>query len=156
VDANVSKYMTQQVMTASPAKLVFMLYDRAIVSLREAIKAIEIGDVERRWKANNRAVEIVSHLWSTLDTENGGEIAKNLENLLPFITRQLTRVDLNNDAGAAEEAILLLEPLRDAWREISMAQGTAGPRPRSGPRAEAGASAAARPDAAAQRTSFSV
>jgi len=35
------KYLAQQVMSASPAKLVFMLYDRAILSLREAIRLIE-------------------------------------------------------------------------------------------------------------------
>ena len=35
-------------MTASPAKLVSMLYDRVIISLREAISAIEAGEVEAR------------------------------------------------------------------------------------------------------------
>lgn len=161
MDANVSKYMTQQVMTASPAQLVFMLYDRAILSLREAIMAIEMGEIERRWKANNRAIEILTHLWSTLDTENGGEIAKNLDSLLPFITRQLAQVDLKNDPVPAEEAIKLLEPLRDAWKEISMTQGTAGPQRPPRTQATAGQSTANThaPDASAElpaRTSFSV
>lgn len=148
MDSNVSKYITQQVMTASPAMLVFMLYDRAILSLRDAIKAIETGDIERRWKSNNRAIEIVTHLWSTLDTENGGEIARNLESLLPFISRQLAQVDVKNDPHPAEEAIKLLEPLRDAWKEISRTQGSAAPRPR--PQANTPQ------DAVPARTSFSV
>ncbi len=158
MDADVSKYITQQVMTASPAKLVFMLYDRAILSLREAIRAIELGDVERRWKANNRAVEIVTHLWSTLDTERGGEIAKNLETLLPFISRQLVQVDLKNDPAPAEEAIKLLEPLRDAWKEISKTQGAA-PNPQANnAQTVSGQSALAptAPGAMPARTSFSV
>lgn len=153
MNADVSKYITQQVMTASPAKLVFMLYDRAILSLREAIKAIEMGDVERRWKANNRAIEIVTHLWATLDTERGGEIAKNLETLLPFISRQLVQVDLKNDPAPAEEAIKLLEPLRDAWKEISQTQGGAAPQPGSQPNNATNAPA---PGAIPARTSFSV
>jgi len=153
VDANVSKYLTQQVMTASPAKLVFMLYDRAILSLREAIRAIEMGEVERRWKANNRAIEILTHLWATLDTKNGGEIAKNLDSLLPFITRQLTQVDLKNDPVPAGEAIKLLEPLRDAWKEISQSQGIAASQRQ--PQASSSQTGPG-PDAMPVRTSFSV
>ncbi len=50
MDRHVSqKYLTQQIMTASPAKLVAMLYDRVISLLSEAIAAIEAGDIERRW-----------------------------------------------------------------------------------------------------------
>lgn len=120
---NVNKYLTQQVVTASPAKLVYMLYDKAIASLREAIAAVENGDVQARWRGNNRAVEIISHMWSTLDLDRGGDIAGNLNRLFPFMISQLTDVDLHNDATPAREVIKLLEPLRDAWREIAL--GTA-------------------------------
>jgi flagellar protein FliS len=118
VNADVAKYLTQQVMTASPAKLVSMLYDKAITSLREAIAAIEAGDIEARWKANAKALEIISHMWSTLDVEKGGEIAENLSNLFSFMIQRLPEVDFKNDPEPAREAILLLEPLRDAWREL--------------------------------------
>lgn len=117
---NVRKYLVQQVMTASPAKLVFMLYDKAIASLREAMMAIEAGDIEARWRANNRATEIISHLWTTLDMENGCEIAENLDRLFPFIMRQLTQIDLQNDPAPAKEVIAILEPLRDSWRDLAM------------------------------------
>jgi flagellar protein FliS len=117
---NVNKYLTQQVVTASPAKLVFMLYDKAIASLREAIAAVEASDIQSRWRSNNRAVEIISHMWSTLDVDRGGEIAGNLNRLFPFMINRLTDVDLHNDATPAREVIKLLEPLRDAWREIAL------------------------------------
>ncbi len=156
MDSNVSKYITQQVMTASPAKLVFMLYERAIGSLREAIAAIESGDVQARWRANNRAIEIVSHLWATLNTDGGGEIAANLERLFPLILRQLTQVDVRNDPAPAVEVIAFLEPLRDAWREI--ARNGAGP---ARPAAKAAAPRTQRPGAGESpeqlpRTSISV
>lgn len=123
MDKNVSKYLTQQIMTASPAMLIFMLLDKAISSLNEAITAIEAGEVEHRWKANNRAMEIVTHLWSTLDVEQGGQIASNLEQLYSFVLRQLPNVDLKNDPQPARDAIAVLSPLRDSWRE--MARGAA-------------------------------
>ncbi len=119
LDNNVSKYVTQQVMTATPAKLVYMLYEKAIATLREACSAIDQHEVEARWRANNRAIEIVSHLWSTLDFECGGNISKNLDELFPYVITRLAEVDVNNDRAPAEEVIGLLEPLRDSWRELA-------------------------------------
>ncbi len=133
MDANVSKYVTQQVMTATPAKLVFLLYEKAIACLREACNAIDSAEVERRWRANNRAIEIVSHLWSTLDMERGGDISKNLGDLFPYMITRLAEVDVNNDRATAEEVIGLLEPLRDSWRDLSRTkQGAEATAPASG------------------------
>lgn len=113
------KYLIQQVMSASPPRLVAMLFDRAIGLLNEAAEAIEAGDVERRYHANFKASEIVCHLWDTLDLEKGGEIAQNLDRLYPFMLKRLTAVDVENDAQAAREVIQLLEPLRRTWHELA-------------------------------------
>lgn len=120
MNGNVTKYLNQQVLTASPSKLVYMLYDRAISSLREAIAAIEAGEIEKRWKANNRAMEIVQHMWATLNIDDSGEIGDNLNKLLPYMMLRLPDVDLHNDPEPAREVIILLEPLRDAWRQIAL------------------------------------
>ena len=118
-------YHTQQILTASPARLVAMLYEKAITSLRLAIAAIEDGDIKARWAANVRAVEIIEHLSMTLDTDKGGEFAEKLDRLYPFMIRHLINVDVHNDAEPAREVIALLEPLRDSWRALDhrMAQG---------------------------------
>ena len=122
--SDIAKYLTQEVMTASPAKLVSMLYDKIVVSLREAIAAIEAGDIEGRWRANARAMEIITHMWSTLDVEKGGEIARNLESLFSFMLARLPEVDIRNDPEPARAMIGLVEPLRDAWRELAKREGT--------------------------------
>ncbi len=120
MDKEVSqRYLTQQIMSASPAKLVAMLYERAITLLHETVQAIEAGDIARRWETNGKATEVISHLWGTLDRERGGEIAENLNQLYGFMTMRLTMVDVENDAQAAREVIGLLEPLLRSWREIA-------------------------------------
>lgn len=113
------QYQTQQIMTASPAMLVFLLYDKAVNCLKEAVRAIETGDIEARWKANGRAMEIIEHLRVTLNMDAGGEIAENLDQLYGALLRELPKVDLKNDAAPAKKAIKLLEPLRDSWRALA-------------------------------------
>jgi len=115
----IQNYGTQQVMTSSPAKLIALLYDKAIVSLKEAVRAIEDGHIEKRWKANNRAVEIITHLANTLDHDSGGKVASNLDQLYEFMLTRLLNVDLKNDAQAAAEVIDLLLPLRDSWHQLA-------------------------------------
>lgn len=113
------QYQTQQIMTASPAMLVFMLYEKAIGCLMEAVQAIELNEIEARWRANGRAMEIISHLQLTLDTDKGGEVAANLDRLYSYMLNRLPKVDIRNDASAAREVIGLLEPMRDSWRELA-------------------------------------
>jgi len=119
-----TSYLSQQVLNASPARLVFMLYERAISSLHEAVAAIDAGQIEARWRANKRATEIVTHMWSTLDRERGGEIAANLHRLFAYMLRRMPDIDLKNDRNTATEVIQLLQPLRDAWRDLSNAPVT--------------------------------
>jgi flagellar protein FliS len=113
------QYQTQQIMTASSAMLVFMLFDKAISSLNAAVRAIAANDVQERWRANNRAMEVIFHLQMTLNMELGGEVAENLDRLYGFMLNRLPRVDMKNDPKPAEEVIELLEPLRESWRELA-------------------------------------
>jgi len=114
-----STYLTQDNMTASPALLVAKLYEAAIASLNKAVKAIEDGEIEARWRANRRAIEIIEHLLSTLDRDRGGEVADNLYRLYTFSIAHLALVDVHNDPAPARAVIRLLEPLAASWRELA-------------------------------------
>jgi flagellar secretion chaperone FliS len=112
-------YRIQSVLTASPARQVALLLDRAIASLKEACRAIDAGEIEQRCKANGRAMEIVGQLAMALDFEQGRDIAANLDKLYRFMLMRLPSVDLLNDAQAARDVIGLLEPLRRSWHEVA-------------------------------------
>lgn len=113
-------YHTQHVKGASKVKQVALLYERILVSLREAIDAVEKNEIERRWQANKRAQDIILALYGSLDEEQGGEITRNLSQLYMFCLRRLPRVDLKNDATPAKEALEVLEPLAKSWRELAV------------------------------------
>ena len=112
-------YGPEQVMAADPVRLVAMLYDKAVASLKAAVQAIHKDEIEVRWKNSHRAREIINHLFMTLDLEKGGEIASNLEALYVYMLQRLLDVDVKNDARAAEDVIELLEPLRASWSELA-------------------------------------
>ncbi len=112
-------YQKQQILTASPAKLVALLYDRAVTSLNDAVKAIERGDIQARATANKNAVSVIGELWGSLDLERGGEVAQNLNRLYSFMITKLSQVDMKNDAQAARDVITLLDPLRKSWHQLA-------------------------------------
>ena len=131
-------YKTQAIMTAPPAKLVAMCYDRAIGALGDCIRAIEAGDIETRCNNSTRAANIIAHLWGTLDLEKGGDIAKNLSDIYETAMRRLSDINMKDDADAAREVIDLLKPLAQSWNELAdrgeqmpnaQAQPVAPPRP---------------------------
>ena len=119
-----TQYRTQQLMTASSAQRVAMLFDKAIGSLQEAIEAIGQGDIQGRWRANKRAMDIVASLASSLDMEQGGVIAAKLHDLYRFVLMRLVDVDIRNDPKPANEVIGLLSPLRESWHEIASSIST--------------------------------
>jgi flagellar protein FliS len=112
-------YQQQQVNSATPAKMVFMLYEKTLSRLQEAQHAIERNDIQARCNANCNAQELIAHLSNTLDMDQGGEIAENLEKIFAHCMLRLMDVDRHNDAEAAEEVITLLRPIRDSWAELS-------------------------------------
>jgi len=135
-------YRDQQVMSASPAERVAMLYDEAVRALRKTVEAVAEDNIEERWKANRKVQDILYHLDDTLNFDEGGDIALNLSRLYRYILRRLIQVDIDNDPAPAEEAIDLLKPLQNSWRQLAsgknpaMATATAGSgsAPREAPR----------------------
>ncbi len=116
-------YRDNQINTASPAETVLMLYDGMIKFLRAAIEKLEEGDVEEKAKLIEKGVNIIDYLQSCLDKEKGGEIAVNLDRLYGYMMIQLTEANLQNDAGKIKQVIMLIQPIRDAWAEISKSNG---------------------------------
>jgi flagellar protein FliS len=108
-------YQTVSVGTADPADLVVQLYDGALRFLRKAQKAAAAGKQPEVATAVNRAHHIIAELESTLDVEKGGEVAEKLEALYTFLLRHLTVGLLEKNPNTIDEAIAILEPLREGF-----------------------------------------
>jgi flagellar secretion chaperone FliS len=119
-------YRRMNVETRSPLELVVMLYDGALGSLEEARAAIARRDVKARSEAVSRTLAILTELQGTLNMNEGGQIAEELDRLYTFAISRLVDVTLKLDATAVDDIARVLTPLRDGWAQI--AQNSAPPR----------------------------
>ncbi|MCC7124529.1 MAG: flagellar export chaperone FliS [Acidobacteria bacterium] len=114
-------YKQQQVQSRSPLELVVMLYDGALRFAGEAREAIERGDIAARRDKLDRTLAIITELQSTLNLEEGGEVAANLAGLYDFMSRRLLDAAIQNSVEPLDEVRGLLETIRDAWRTLATA-----------------------------------
>lgn len=108
-----AQYQEMQVQT-TPGRLVVMLYDGALRFLHLALDAQGKGDYLTQGINLGKAQDIVLHLNNTLDMSVGG-VAPQLRSLYNYLMERLLVANAENRADYIEEAIRLLQPLRDAW-----------------------------------------
>ena len=120
MNAFVNQYQSNQISTASPEQLLIMLFDGAIRNVREARKAIAEGNRAGKAKSISKAVAIVTEFSNTLDFEVGGDIALNLWSLYDFIVRELTAVNVRDDAQRLNPVEKVLLDLREGFAEAAI------------------------------------
>lgn len=117
--ASPNAYRENAVMTASPAQLVVMLYDGAARFLKQA----EIVATEGAWgdagERMTRADMIIDELNITLDMEQGGDIAVQLQAIYVFCKRLLIEARLEKDVEKIKKTAELLAELRESWAQIA-------------------------------------
>lgn len=107
------------ILSASPHQRIVMLFDGYQTSIRLARLHLQAGNIAEKGHAITKAINIVSQgLRASLDHEQGGEIAEQLDQLYDYIVRLLLRANLNNDEAALITAAELLENIAIAWSTI--------------------------------------
>jgi flagellar protein FliS len=117
----VQAYQAVHVQSRSPLELVVMLFDGALRFLQQARDAQARGDVRTRAHGVSRALAIVGELQNTLNMDEGGALATELERLYLYMSGRLLDVTLKRDATALDEVHKLMALLRDGWAQASEA-----------------------------------
>jgi flagellar secretion chaperone FliS len=112
------RYLADSVNTASPGKLLVMLYDRLVLDLIQGEEAMRAGDRERSGERLTHAQEIILELRTTLDLDAWSG-APGLANLYGYLLTELIGANVGRDADRIATCRGLVEPLRDAWREAA-------------------------------------
>jgi len=132
VNAYAKVGLETSVSSASPHKLIVMLYDGALVAVLSALTNMKAGNIPAKGAAISKAITIIDNgLRAALDKNAGGEIAQGLDALYEYMSARLLQANLNNQPEILEEVQRLLTDLREAWNAIAPAsQSAPAPAPR--------------------------
>lgn len=113
------QFLQDSVMSASPARLVTMLYDRMVLDLDRATKSIQSGQMGEASSQLQHAQDIVSELLGTLDIRQW-EGGKTLQGLYLHLFSALIAANGSKDLADIKECRDIIDPLRMAWHEAAM------------------------------------
>ena len=112
-------YKQQSILTATPGQLVVMLYDGCLRFLHQSAYAMRDGDIVVAGNRLSRAEAIIDELLTTLDLEQGGEIASRLQGIYVFCNRHLIDARSQRDPEMIEKVSELLGELRESWAQVA-------------------------------------
>ncbi len=117
-------YRTTEINTADRVRIISLMYDGAVNFINLAKEKLLEGDVAGKGLYTGKATAIIGELASSLNMEAGGEIAKNLKMLYDYILDRLLYANLNSDKNSYDEAIRVLNIIREGWKEMEKKQQT--------------------------------
>ncbi len=113
-----AQYRQNSVETASPTRLIVMLYDGAIRFLSQALPAMREKKYDQQSLLIGKAQSIIAYLRDTLDWEVGKAFSKSLDGIYAALQVSLNEASIYDKPELVEEAIGALRGLREAWAEV--------------------------------------
>jgi len=113
------RYLADSIATASPAKLLTMLYDRLVLDLNRGEEALRTSDRNAASQHLIHAQDIVLELRTSLNMDAWAG-ADRLAQIYTFLLTELVGANINGDGDRVASCRGLVEPLRDAWREAAL------------------------------------
>ena len=104
-----------------PMALIALLFDELIRSMQDFViqSHKDTGKKEVQSRQFSRSLTIIYALQSSLNFEEGGDIANNLFRLYEYARQQLLQDWKNKATDGTEKAISALDDIREAWHQIS-------------------------------------
>ena len=109
---------TTEVAYASPHRLVQMLMEAALDKIAIATGQATRRDFEAKGRSINWAISIINGLRGSLNLEEGGEIAHNLDDLYDYMVRRLVDANAATDPAILQEVSGLLGEVKAGWDAI--------------------------------------
>ena len=101
----IKQYQTSNITTATPEKLMIMLFDGAIQFLQKAKTAIWEKDLKERSTNIESARKIIRELMRTIDLDNGNNVAKSLFKLYNTMAMKLIKANVQRNAVLVDEVL---------------------------------------------------
>jgi flagellar protein FliS len=114
-----AQYTREAVTTASPARLLIMLYDRLVRDLVTAETALAASDNAKASSELVHAQQIILELRTSLNLD-AWDGAPGLADLYTYLHNELVSANLHKDPVRVTACREIIEPLRDTWRQAAL------------------------------------
>lgn len=101
----IKQYQASNVNTATPEKLMIMMFDGALQFLQKAKIAIAEGNLKERSINIDGARKIIRELMRTIDLENGNDVSKQLFKLYNKMAMNLIKANVQRNAALIDVVI---------------------------------------------------
>jgi flagellar protein FliS len=133
------QYLENEVLTATPQKLQWMLLDAAIRFGQRGRTHWVAGEWEPGGEAVLRCQMIVGELIGSLTAHRESPLVRRVAGVYAFVFRALVEAHLRRDTEPLSAALAVLEVERETWRQVCQQMGSS--RPAAVPAAEGSATA---------------
>lgn len=113
----VKQYQKNEVETATPEKILILLYDGAIQFLNKAKIAMEQKNIPEIHNNIIGCENIILEFINTVDVENGGDFALRIKALYEYFYNTLVQANLKKDVTKVDEILKHLIELRATWKQ---------------------------------------
>lgn len=118
-----NQYRMTSVQTASPGKLLLMLYDDLVVGLKQAKQAIKEKRMGQAHTSLIHSQDILTELINTLNMDY--EISENLYTLYDYQKQLLIQANIKKDAEIVEQMLDSVCDLRQTWAQaVELTKGS--------------------------------
>ena len=121
----IKQYQTSNITTATPEKLMILLFDGALQFLQKAKTAIAENNLKERAENIEGARKIIRELMRTIDLENGNDVAKKLFRLYNKMAMNLIKANVQRRSDKIDEVIVDITNIRWGFQKaIEIQNGT--------------------------------
>ena len=110
--------LQSEVAAASPHRLIQLLMEGALEKIAKSRGFLQRGEIAEKGRHIGWAVSIIDSLRASLDHDQGGELAGNLEALYDYMERRLVQANAQNSEEMLEEVADLLRDIKSAWDDL--------------------------------------
>jgi flagellar protein FliS len=120
-------YLQNEILSASPLRLIQLMYAAALDSIGSARRAVRAGEIRARSRAITKAMQIITELSRCLNREAGGDLSQNLANVYGYVLKLLIEGNVKQIEAPLADAERLMSILAEAWTRCAPSQSDSVP-----------------------------
>ena len=118
MDGRIHAYQANDTLGRSQIDLILKVYDGAIKAFRDADSHYDAGNNDAGFEQMERAKRFITHLYTTLDFEQGGEVALSLAKVYVHIINESNVIQATKSREKIEVIIGILDQVRSGWQRL--------------------------------------